>query len=124
MAIAGTALRSTEDVWPVLQVDPYPAAYRGLNFVDRLSIKLFACTPEKLPIGLRDHLTGWLSIAPAGAEAFMRPGCLQLTVQYITDAAVHSAAMKVRAACPWRLARPTVCLLHGHSMPCIRMNRY
>ena len=43
------------------------ADYIPQNFLLRLSIKLFDCTPSQLPPDLRDQLTGWLQTAPTGA---------------------------------------------------------
>ncbi len=43
------------------------ADYFPQNFLLRLSVKLFDCTPAQLPANLRDQLTGWLQAAPTGA---------------------------------------------------------
>ncbi len=43
------------------------ADYFPQNFLLRLSVKLFDCTPAQLPADLRDQLTGWLQAAPTGA---------------------------------------------------------
>jgi hypothetical protein len=60
---------------------PAAAAYGASSLVLRLSVKLFGATPGDLPAGLRAQLTGWLCATPAGAECFMRPGCVLLTMQ-------------------------------------------
>ncbi len=46
----------------------------------RLSLKIFNCTPGELPQGLRDQLCSWLCATPAGAEGYIRPGCVHLTI--------------------------------------------
>lgn len=60
---------------------PAAAAYQANSLVVRLSVKLFNCTPGDLPQGLRDQLCNWLCATPAGAEGYIRPGCLHLTMQ-------------------------------------------
>ena len=62
---------------------PPPAAppYQAENLAVRLSVKLFNCTPAELPGDLKRQLTGWLKSTPAGAEGYLRPGCVHLTVQ-------------------------------------------
>lgn len=55
---------------------PAPQPYQPENFVLRLSIKLFNCTPAELPADLRDQLTDWLKGAPAGMTTI----CLFLTL--------------------------------------------
>ena len=60
---------------------PPAAAYQASSLVVRLSVKIFNCTPGELPQGLRDQLCGWLCATPAGAEGYIRPGCVHLTVQ-------------------------------------------
>ena len=62
---------------------PLPAAppYKAENLAVRLSVKLFNCTPAELPSDLKRQLTGWLKSTPAGAEGYLRPGCVHLTVQ-------------------------------------------
>ncbi|KAK9862486.1 hypothetical protein WJX84_012180 [Apatococcus fuscideae] len=62
-----------------------PLAYKPHHFVSRLSLKLFNCTPADLPDDLRAQLTGWLKSAPAGAEGYMRPGCVHLTLDFLLD---------------------------------------
>ena len=59
---------------------PAAAAYQASSLVVRLSLKIFNCTPGELPQGLRDQLCGWLCATPAGAEGYIRPGCVHLTV--------------------------------------------
>ncbi|KAI3423834.1 hypothetical protein D9Q98_009670 [Chlorella vulgaris] len=46
-----------------------------------VSVKLFGCTPEELPLGLRDHLRGWFDGSVHGMDGYLRPGCVHLTVQ-------------------------------------------
>ena len=74
---------------PPWLVDPAasirPLAYKPHHFVSRLSLKLFNCTPADLPDDLRAQLTGWLKSAPAGAEGYMRPGCVHLTLDFLLD---------------------------------------
>ncbi|KAK9814218.1 hypothetical protein WJX72_002446 [[Myrmecia] bisecta] len=53
--------------------------------------ELFNCTPTELPSDLRQQLTGWLKTAPAGAEGYMRPGCVHLTLQAHMPRAAHAA---------------------------------
>ena len=60
---------------------PAAAAYQASSLVVRLSLKIFNCTPGELPQGLRDQLCSWLCATPAGAEGYIRPGCVHLTVQ-------------------------------------------
>ena len=60
---------------------PPAAAYQASSLVVRLSLKIFNCTPGELPQGLRDQLCSWLCATPAGAEGYIRPGCVHLTVQ-------------------------------------------
>ena len=60
---------------------PAAAAYQASSLVVRLSVKIFNCTPGELPPGLREQLCGWLCATPAGAEGYIRPGCVHLTVQ-------------------------------------------
>lgn len=60
---------------------PAAAAYGPSSLVLRLSVKLFNATPTDLPPGLREQLTSWLCATPAGAECFIRPGCVHLTMQ-------------------------------------------
>ena len=60
---------------------PAAAAYQASSLVVRLSLKIFNCTPRELPQGLRDQLCSWLCATPAGAEGYIRPGCVHLTVQ-------------------------------------------
>ena len=60
---------------------PQQHSYEGSNFVTRLSVKVFNCTPQQLPEGLRGMLTGWLNSTPAAAECYIRPGCVHLTMQ-------------------------------------------
>ena len=60
---------------------PPAAAYQASSLVVRLSVKIFNCTPGELPQGLREQLCGWLCATPAGAEGYIRPGCVHLTVQ-------------------------------------------
>ena len=60
---------------------PAAAAYQASSLVVRLSVKLFNCTPGDLPQGLREQLCSWLCATPAGAEGYIRPGCLHLTMQ-------------------------------------------
>ena len=55
--------------------------YHAMNVVHRLSLKLFNCTPDQLPAGMRETLTGWLHHTPAFVEGYMRPGCVQITMQ-------------------------------------------
>lgn len=55
--------------------------YHAMNVVHRLSLKLFNCTPDQLPAGMRETLTGWLHHSPAFVEGYMRPGCVQITMQ-------------------------------------------
>ena len=62
-------------------------SYEGSNFVTRLSVKVFNCTPQQLPEGLRGMLTGWLNSTPAAAECYIRPGCVHLTMQASTPEA-------------------------------------
>ncbi|KAK9842848.1 hypothetical protein WJX74_003337 [Apatococcus lobatus] len=64
-----------------------PLTYHPHHFVSRLSLKLFSCTPADLPDDLRAQLTGWLKSAPAGAEGYMRPGCVHLTLDALVDSA-------------------------------------
>jgi len=59
---------------------PPAAAYQASSLVVRLSVKIFNCTPGELPQGLRDQLCSWLCATPAGAEGYIRPGCVHLTV--------------------------------------------
>ncbi len=59
---------------------PPAAAYQANSLVVRLSLKIFNCTPGELPQGLRDQLCGWLCATPAGAEGYIRPGCVHLTI--------------------------------------------
>ena len=63
---------------------PQQHSYEGSNFVTRLSVKVFNCTPQQLPEGLRGMLTGWLNSTPAAAECYIRPGCVHLTMQAST----------------------------------------
>lgn len=65
---------------------PQRHEYRSDNLVVRLSVKLFNCTPAELPADLKQQLTGWLKSTPAGAEGYLRPGCVHLTLQ------AHAAA--------------------------------
>ncbi len=67
---------------------PAAAAYQANSLVVRLSVKLFNCTPGDLPQGLRDQLCNWLCATPAGAEGYIRPGCLHLTMQ-VLDGCLH-----------------------------------
>lgn len=60
---------------------PAAAAYQASSLVVHLSLKIFNCTPRELPQGLRDQLCSWLCATPAGAEGYIRPGCVHLTVQ-------------------------------------------
>jgi hypothetical protein len=60
---------------------PAAAAYQASSLVARVSVKLFNCTPGDLPQGLREQLCSWLCATPAGAEGYIRPGCLHLTMQ-------------------------------------------
>lgn len=60
---------------------PARQPYRSENLVVRLSIKLFNCTPAELPEDLKQQLTGWLKSSPAGAEGYLRPGCVHLIMQ-------------------------------------------
>lgn len=62
---------------------PAAAAYQASSLVVRLSVKLFNCTPGDLPQGLREQLCNWLCATPAGAEGYIRPGCLILTMQVL-----------------------------------------
>ena len=62
-----------------------PMTYKPHHFVARLSLKLFNCTPADLPEDLRAQLTSWLKCAPAGAEGYMRPGCVHLTLDALVD---------------------------------------
>ena len=62
---------------------PAAAAYQANSLVVRLSVKVFNCTPGDLPQGLREQLCNWLCATPAGAEGYIRPGCLHLTVQVL-----------------------------------------
>mmetsp|Transcript_33201 Transcript_33201/g.94048 ORF Transcript_33201/g.94048 Transcript_33201/m.94048 type:complete len:653 (-) Transcript_33201:533-2491(-) len=48
--------------------------------VTHISVKLLHCMPEDIPYNLRQQILEWLAIAPAAIEAFLRPGCLQLTI--------------------------------------------
>lgn len=59
----------------------HTTSYQPENLVVRLSVKLFNCTPAELPKDLKRQLTGWLQSTPAGAEGYLRPGCVHLTVQ-------------------------------------------
>ncbi|EIE24648.1 hypothetical protein COCSUDRAFT_65460 [Coccomyxa subellipsoidea C-169] len=70
---------------------PAAAAYQANSLVVRLSVKLFNCTPGDLPQGLREQLCNWLCATPAGAEGYIRPGCLHLTMQVHVDAAAEVA---------------------------------
>ncbi|KAL6785860.1 CRR1L1 [Auxenochlorella protothecoides x Auxenochlorella symbiontica] len=56
--------------------------------LSRISVKLFGATPEQLPPDLADQLAAWC--APPGSglaslEAYLRPGCLHLTVQAVVQ---------------------------------------
>ncbi len=73
-------------------------SYEGSNFVTRLSVKVFNCTPQQLPEGLRGMLTGWLNSTPAAAECYIRPGCVHLTMQASTPEA-GLPAMAPHSAC-------------------------
>lgn len=71
-----------------------PQPYRSDNLVLRLSVKLFNCTPAELPEDLKQQLTGWLKSTPAGAEGYIRPGCVHLTVQaHIPASAVEQVSI-------------------------------
>ena len=70
-----------------------PLTYHPHHFVSRLSLKLFNCTPADLPDDLRAQLTGWLKCAPAGAEGYMRPGCVHLTLDALLESAGTIAGM-------------------------------
>ncbi|CAL8467674.1 g7212 [Coccomyxa elongata] len=70
---------------------PAAAVYQASSLVVRLSVKLFNCTPGDLPQGLREQLCNWLCATPAGAEGYIRPGCLHLTMQMHVDAGAHVA---------------------------------
>ena len=70
-----------------------PLTYHPHHFVSRLSLKLFNCTPADLPDDLRAQLTGWLKCAPAGAEGYMRPGCVHLTFDALVESAGDTAGM-------------------------------
>ncbi len=59
---------------------PPAAAYQASSLVVRLSVKFFNCTPGELPQGLRNQLCSWLCATPAGAEGYIRPGCVHLTI--------------------------------------------
>ncbi len=70
-----------QQVWPLHPARSIPPVrYNPQHFVSRLSLKLFNSTPADLPEDLRAQLTGWLKCAPAGAEGYMRPGCVHLTL--------------------------------------------
>lgn len=74
---------------------PAAAAYQASSLVARVSVKLFNCTPCDLPQGLREQLCSWLCSTPAGAEGYIRPGCLHLTMQVtasITSVDQHSVS--------------------------------
>lgn len=85
---------------------PPAAAYQASSLVVRLSIKIFNCTPAELPQGLRDQLCGWLCATPAGAEGYIRPGCLHLTVLVPLSLSADS-----------RLENATLCCLRSNPAP-------
>lgn len=60
----------------------------------RLSVKMFNVTPAELPPDLRYQLAGWMSAAPAGLEAFIRPGCVFLTLQALVSNRYSSATVE------------------------------
>ncbi|KAK9802705.1 hypothetical protein WJX73_009233 [Symbiochloris irregularis] len=62
---------------------PPSEPYQPVTFVSRLSVKLFNCTPRELPVELREQLTTWLHSTPAGAEGYIRAGCVLLTVDLL-----------------------------------------
>ena len=78
---------------------PQQHSYEGSNFVTRLSVKVFNCTPQQLPEGLRGMLTGWLNSTPAAAECYIRPGCVHLTMQASTPEAELPAMAPHRTCC-------------------------
>ncbi len=100
---------------------PAAAVYQASSLVVRLSVKLFNCTPGDLPQGLREQLCNWLCATPAGAEGYIRPGCLHLTMQVLgpSYAAAESCylwhVLKVRG-CFSTLTVFKICVVcHMHS---------
>ena len=87
LACASHAMPSLEELH-----NAAPASgYQPESLVIRLSIKLFSCTPAELPPDLKHQLLGWLNSTPAGAEGYIRPGCVQLVIQARRDLSSASA---------------------------------
>lgn len=80
---------------------PPAAAYQASSLVVRLSLKIFNCTPGELPQGLRDQLCGWLCATPAGAEGYIRPGCVHLTVMVGSLCRPHCQALGCLLYAEW-----------------------
>lgn len=55
------------------------SAPRDLQRVLRLSVKLLNRPIQEIPSELREHFASWLAFAPTSLEAFIRPGCVQIT---------------------------------------------
>ena len=108
MSLLGPVATSSAQQPPVHEQQPWamgpaassmPLTYHPYHFVSRLSLKLFNCTPADLPDDLRAQLTGWLKSAPAGAEGYMRPGCVHLTLDALVNSAGDPAGCWVPFIC-------------------------
>ena len=86
--------------------------YQSDNVIMRLSVKLFDCTPARLPPNLKEQLTGWLQCTPLGVEGYLRPGCVHLLIQASVPAqeaarvSFHSYRALNASACKAALPMP------------------
>ena len=58
----------------------------------RVSAKLFNCTPANLPLDMKQNLIHLLGRGINSMEGYIRPGCVHLTINAVTDAAPASGS--------------------------------
>lgn len=85
-AVAGNHLSAALTAAPAGGFDEAP----GAGLLSSISVKLFGCTPAELPTSLRQQLSSWFGTDLASIEAYIRPGCVHLTVQAVLDPATSS----------------------------------
>lgn len=72
----------------------YSSHFEPEHKVVRLSMKLFNTTPADLPGNLREQIVSWLGAAPISMEAYIRPGCVLLTVQCVVSSSCYGRIEK------------------------------
>lgn len=51
----------------------------------RVSAKLFNCTPANLPVDMKQNLMHLLGRGISSMEGYIRPGCVHLSLNAVTD---------------------------------------